>query len=139
MEKNIGGRLKEVRNRLGYKTQEPFAVKIGTSQTTLSKYENGTIDIPDDLKIKISEFGINIHWLITGEGEMFLESQNAVENSEQYDEKTARVAELEEKIKVLENQEARVKSLEAENKQLSEDLLEMLRPNRGLAQGGNWL
>jgi DNA-binding XRE family transcriptional regulator len=70
MGKNIGGRLKEVRNRLGYKTQEPFAVKIGTSQTTLSKYENGTIDIPDDLKIKISEFGINIHWLVTGEGEM---------------------------------------------------------------------
>jgi phage repressor protein C with HTH and peptisase S24 domain len=71
MGKNIGGRLKEVRNRLGYKTQEPFAVKIGTSQTTLSKYENGTIDIPDDLKIKISELGINIHWLVTGEGDMF--------------------------------------------------------------------
>jgi cell shape-determining protein MreC len=58
---------------------------------------------------------------------MFLEGQNAVENSEQYDEKTARIAELEEKIKALENQEARVKSLEAENRQLSEDLLEMVR------------
>jgi transcriptional regulator with XRE-family HTH domain len=59
----------KVRISLDCQTQAPFAEKLGITQTTLSKYENGTGDIPDGLKIKISEFGISIHWLVTGEGD----------------------------------------------------------------------
>jgi phage repressor protein C with HTH and peptisase S24 domain len=73
MSKFIGERLKKVRTELGYKTQDAFAEKLGTTQTTLSKYEKGIIELPDGLKIKISDFGINIHWLVTGEGGMFSE------------------------------------------------------------------
>jgi hypothetical protein len=54
------------------KTQSQFAEKLGITQTTLSKYEKGTSDIPDDVKLKISGFGVNLHWLLTGMGTMFL-------------------------------------------------------------------
>jgi hypothetical protein len=53
------------------KNQSQFAEKLGITQTTLSKYENGTSDIPDEIKIKLSSFGINIHWLLIGKGPMF--------------------------------------------------------------------
>ena len=52
--------------------QSLFAEKLGITQTTLSKYENGTSQVPDDVKLKISQFGINLHWLVTGKGEMLL-------------------------------------------------------------------
>jgi SOS-response transcriptional repressor LexA len=58
------------------KNQTEFAEKLGITQTSLSKYENGTVDIPDEVKVKISKFGINLHWLITGHGDMFLEEQS---------------------------------------------------------------
>jgi SOS-response transcriptional repressor LexA len=74
MSRIIGERLKKVRIGLDYQTQAPFAEKLGITQTTLSKYENGTSDIPDELKIKISEFGISLHWLVTGESDMLISS-----------------------------------------------------------------
>jgi len=73
---SIGGRLKICRNSLGMKNQSQFAEKLGVNQTTLSKYENGTSDIPDCIKGKISDFGINLHWLLTGKGEMFLQHES---------------------------------------------------------------
>jgi SOS-response transcriptional repressor LexA/DNA-binding XRE family transcriptional regulator len=72
MDNLIGERLKTVRNSLNMKNQSQFANKLGINQTTLSKYENGTSDIPDDIKIKISDYGINLHWLLTGEGKPFI-------------------------------------------------------------------
>jgi SOS-response transcriptional repressor LexA/DNA-binding XRE family transcriptional regulator len=74
MNNNIGERLKIVRNSLNMKTQSQFAEKLGINQTTLSKYENGTSDIPDETKVKISGYGINLHWLLTGEGTPFLKA-----------------------------------------------------------------
>jgi DNA-binding XRE family transcriptional regulator len=72
MNNNAGGRLKSIRTSLGYRNQTDFAEKLGITQTTLSKYENETIDIPDEIKIKLGGFGINLHWLLTGEGTSFL-------------------------------------------------------------------
>jgi SOS-response transcriptional repressor LexA len=71
----VNERLKILRTRLRMKNQTEFAEKLGITQTSLSKYENGTVDIPDEVKVKISKFGINLHWLITGHGEMFLKEQ----------------------------------------------------------------
>jgi DNA-binding XRE family transcriptional regulator len=72
MNSDIGERLKIVRKGLNMKNQSQLAEKLGITQTTLSKYENGTSDIPDDVKLKIGGFGINLHWLLTGMGAMFL-------------------------------------------------------------------
>lgn len=74
MEKNIANRLKIGRISLGFKNQTEFAEKIGIKQGSLSKYERGTNEIPDDVKIKLSQLGLNIHWLVTGEGDLFTES-----------------------------------------------------------------
>jgi len=75
MNKDIGIRLRKLRDSLGMRNQTEFANELGITQTVLSKYETGTVDIPDELKIKISELGVNLHWLILGNGEMFLQKQ----------------------------------------------------------------
>jgi DNA-binding XRE family transcriptional regulator len=72
----VGDRLKVVRNGLNMRNQSQFAEILGVTQTTLSKYEKGTSDIPDEIKIKLSTFGINLHWLLTGEGAIFIEGKN---------------------------------------------------------------
>jgi transcriptional regulator with XRE-family HTH domain len=54
------------------KNQSEFSRELGITQTTLSKYEKGTSDIPDEIKLRISGFGINLHWLLTGIGAMLL-------------------------------------------------------------------
>jgi hypothetical protein len=128
--------LEYLQDKLGLSTaglEKKLGLGNGYIAGLLSGGEKG-IKNPGKLLVALVKHNISTDWFLTGEGEMFLEGQNAVENSEQYDEKTARIAELEEKIKALENQEARVKfleaenkELEAENKQLSEDLLEMVR------------
>ena len=76
MNKFIGDRLKIIRNGLRMKNQSQFAEILGVTQTTLSKYEKGTSDIPDEIKVKLSTFGINLHWLLTGEGSVFIEGKN---------------------------------------------------------------
>jgi transcriptional regulator with XRE-family HTH domain len=133
MEFGIKERFVIIRQKIGLNTKQ-FATSLNMASTTVSSIESGKREPSKEVLVKLSvTYKVNLHWMLTGEGEMFLEGQNAVENSEQ-DEKTAKIAELEEKIKALENQEARVLSLEAENKeleaenrQLSEDLLEMVR------------
>lgn len=84
-EKNVekvGERLKEVRIRLGKGSQAQFAGEFGLEQTTLSKYEKGTLNLPDAIKLKLVDFGINLHWLLTGEGEMFLSSVSPLQGQE---------------------------------------------------------
>jgi DNA-binding XRE family transcriptional regulator len=79
MNSAIGDRLKIVRNGLNMKNQSQFAEKLGITQTTLSKYEKGTSDIPDEVKVKIGGFGVNLHWLLTGMGAMFLPQGNTLQ------------------------------------------------------------
>ncbi|EMB46696.1 MULTISPECIES: helix-turn-helix domain-containing protein [Treponema] len=72
LQKIIGNRLKYIRERYFKLNQTTFALDLNTNQTTLSKYENGSTALPDDIKFILSEKGINVHWLLTGEGEPFL-------------------------------------------------------------------
>jgi SOS-response transcriptional repressor LexA len=76
MSKIVGTRLKELRESLGFKNQTIFAEKLDITQTSLSKYEIGTVDIPDEVKAKIGELGINLNWLLLGIGEKFLSASN---------------------------------------------------------------
>lgn len=49
--------------------------RLGIKQSTWSNYERGKRDIPHEVVIKIANiFNINPHWLITGNGEIFLPS-----------------------------------------------------------------
>lgn len=71
----IGKRLKEIRKYLN-QTQQEFASSLNISQQALSKYENEDLQIPDEIKEILFKNGININWLLTGEGEMFRKSQD---------------------------------------------------------------
>ena len=73
----IGERLKKVRLILGYDKAIAFSSKLGLENQTYGRYEKGDRSLPDDIKLQLFEMGINISWLITGEGEMFVNSQKS--------------------------------------------------------------
>lgn len=64
-------RLKEVRLSTK-KSQRVFAEHFGLAQQTYANYETGKSAVPDDFKKQLADMGINIHWLVTGYGQMRL-------------------------------------------------------------------
>ena len=78
---DINYRLKQIREEYGL-SQAKFAIKFNLPQSTYAQYEKGGRAIPDNLKLELSQFGINMNWLITGKGKMFLDaSENPLTNS----------------------------------------------------------
>ena len=69
-------RVKEIRQTLKL-TLEKFGEPIGLKKSALSLIENGK-NSPTDANIKAicREFGVDYIWLTTGEGEMFVESDD---------------------------------------------------------------
>ena len=65
----IYDRLKIIREADG-SSQARFAAKFGVAQSTYGQWELGKRSIPDEFKIQLSNIGVNLHWLITGEGQM---------------------------------------------------------------------
>jgi len=66
---SIGSRLKAWRKHLG-QTQEEYSQAIGMHIGVLRKYEND-VNIPGgDALVSIGMTGVNLHWLLMGEGEM---------------------------------------------------------------------
>ena len=64
-------RIKELRTAL-HLTLEGFGDRIGVTRAAVSKWENGDRGIADSMVVSICrEFGVNEHWLRTGEGEIF--------------------------------------------------------------------
>jgi len=73
----IGDRIKDIRVNLSI-SQSDMANILGTNQKTLSRYENNLTFPPVDILEKLAEkYNFNLHWLITGKGEMFIESSKA--------------------------------------------------------------
>lgn len=68
---NENERLKQIRLSLG-ESQAKFAQRFNLPQTTYAKYEIEGKIIPQSLMQRLAEIGYNIHWLVTGEGEMEL-------------------------------------------------------------------
>lgn len=66
------------------KNQTEFASRLGINQTTLSKYEKGISFIPDEVKVALSRNGVNLHWLLTGDGPTFLDESNQPFRSDSY-------------------------------------------------------
>lgn len=72
LRKIIGARIMEARKALGFKTREPFALKINMPMPTLSDYERGNrMPGADSIALLVSG-GINSNWLLTGEGDMLI-------------------------------------------------------------------
>ncbi len=70
---DLGTRIRQVRERLGLNQQE-FAERLRTGQAVISRYErNERIPGADFLLRLHITFGVNMNWLLTGKGYMFME------------------------------------------------------------------
>lgn len=70
-------RIKKIRKELDL-TQQKFADRIGVKRNTVGQWECGINAITDQVITSICrEFGVNEHWLRTGEGAMFEEISRA--------------------------------------------------------------
>ena len=71
-----GERVKELRKTLSL-TLEKFGQRIGVGKTTISDIENGRRSLSEHMTKSICrEFSVDYMWLTTGEGEMFVESDD---------------------------------------------------------------
>lgn len=69
-------RIRELRKSLNL-TMEAFGERIGVSKSTISNIENGNREATEHMMKSICrEFGADYIWLTTGEGEMFVESDD---------------------------------------------------------------
>ncbi len=77
--KTLGNRLKLIRKNLEF-TQKEFANVINVPFTAISKYERDEIKPSSIILERIhNKFNININWLITGEGDMFITTKSKSE------------------------------------------------------------
>ena len=71
-----GERVKEVRKTLGL-TLDKFGERIGIKKSALSSIENGKSNLTDaNIKAICREFGVDYIWLTTGDGDMFVDSDD---------------------------------------------------------------
>ena len=71
-----GERIKDVRNSRGL-TLEKFGEKLGVTKTAISRLEKGERSLTEQMTKSIwREFSVEYMWLTTGEGEMFVESDD---------------------------------------------------------------
>lgn len=71
-----GERVKEIRKTLQL-TLEKFGAKLGVGKTAISKIEKGENNLTEQMTKSICrEFNVDYMWLTTGEGEMFVETDD---------------------------------------------------------------
>ena len=69
-------RIKKVRKSLGL-TLEKFGERIGLKKSAVSLIENGKNSVTDaNVKAICREFGVDYIWLTTGDGEMFVDTDD---------------------------------------------------------------
>lgn len=69
-------RVKEIRKSLGL-TLEKFGERIGVTRGSMSNIENGNRNLTKQMTKSICrEFSVDYMWLTTGEGEMFIDSDD---------------------------------------------------------------
>ena len=69
----MNSRLKELRKTLKF-TQQEFADSLKMSRSNIGSIESGIINITDrNIDIICEKYHVNKDWLLTGEGEMFVE------------------------------------------------------------------
>ena len=71
-----GERIKEIRSSLGL-TLEKFGEKVGVTKQTISRIENGINNLTEQMAKSICrEFNVDYIWLTTGEGNMFVDTDD---------------------------------------------------------------
>ena len=71
-----GERIKDVRNSLGL-TLEKFGEKLGVTKTAISRLEKGERSLTEQMTKSICrEFSVDYIWLTTGDGEMFVDTDD---------------------------------------------------------------
>ena len=69
-------RVKEIRKTLGL-TLEKFGERIGVTRGSMSNIENGNRNLTEQMTKSICrEFNVDYMWLTTGEGEMFIDTDD---------------------------------------------------------------
>lgn len=69
-------RARELRKTLGL-TLEKFGERLGVKKNAISAIENGRNSLTDQMtKAICREFGVDYIWLTTGEGEMFVDTDD---------------------------------------------------------------
>jgi transcriptional regulator with XRE-family HTH domain len=73
----INQRIRTLRKALNL-TQKKFAMILAVSQSQIASMETGEREVKSRLiKQLCDSFGVNIHWLRTGEGAMFVQRKDA--------------------------------------------------------------
>ena len=71
-----GERIRELRKTLKM-TMEQFGEKIGVTKSTISNIENGNRNATEHMVKSICrEFNVDYIWLTTGDGEMFIDTDD---------------------------------------------------------------
>lgn len=71
-----GDRIRNLRKTLNL-TMEKFGERLGVSKASISNIENGNRNLTEQMTKSICrEFGVDYIWLTTGEGEMFVETDD---------------------------------------------------------------
>lgn len=71
-----GERIREVRKALGL-TLEKFGEKIGMKKNSVSQLENGKNSVTEQvIKAICREYNVDYMWLTTGDGEMFIDTDD---------------------------------------------------------------
>lgn len=101
-------RLFRLRQSLGY-NQDEFAQLLGIAIRSYIRYEKGERTVPADILATIGELGVNLNWLLTGQGAMWKKTDQpaAVAEAESPYENNSREVQLEELAQEL----ARLKRL----------------------------
>lgn len=69
-------RIRELRKSLDM-TLEKFGEKVGVTRASMSNVENGNRSVTEQMRKAVCrEFGVDYIWLTTGEGEMFVDSDD---------------------------------------------------------------
>lgn len=69
-------RVKEIRKTLGL-TLEKFGERIGVTRGSMSNIENGNRNLTEQMTKSICrEFSVDYMWFTTGEGEMFIDTDD---------------------------------------------------------------
>jgi len=75
----LGKRLQKVRKMAGYSNQESFAEALGIKRSTYANYERDKFNPDSDvLEAMLKKLKVNLNWLLSGEGEMFANSNISI-------------------------------------------------------------